>query len=123
MERHRIFARVIQADGKCVVERPRFLWNFLFCRVRDLNKLTQLMLFEFRKRAVIGSESPCPKLAGAALYHANTVPTAPMCSFQNIVVNNDANLWIITRLARANDELGAMNRMMPARWSMQAESL
>ncbi len=67
----------------------------------------------------IGFESHFPKLAermrGAALYHANTVPTAPMCSFQNVVVNNEADLWIITRLARANDELGAMNRMMPAR--------
>ena len=82
------------------------------------------MFFESRD---IGLESHFPKLAermrGTALYPANTVPTAPMCSFQNVVVNNEANLWIITRLARANDELGAMNRMMPARWSMQAESL
>jgi hypothetical protein len=46
-----------------------------------------------------------------------------VCLFPNAVVNNDADLWTITRLAPANDELGAMNRMMPARWSMQAESL
>jgi hypothetical protein len=37
------------------------------------------------------------------------------------MVNNDANLWTITRLAPANDELGAMNRMMPACWNIQAE--
>src|SRR5439155_6929133 len=71
-------------------------------------------------------ESHYPKLAermrGTALYPVNTVPTAPMCSFQNVVVNNEADLWIITRLAPANDELGAIIgrcRML----SMQAESL
>ena len=75
----------------------------------------------------LGFESHFPKLAErmrrAALYPANTVPTAPMYSFQNVVVNNEADLWIITRLARSNDELGPMNRVMLARWSMQAESL
>ena len=74
---------------------------------------------------VLGFESHFPKLAErmrrAALYPANTVPTAPMYSFQNVVVNNEADLWIITRLALANDELGAIIgrcRMV----SMQAES-
>jgi len=66
-----------------------------------------------------GFESHFPKLAErmrrAALYPANTVPTAPMYSFQNVVVNNEAGLWIITRLARFSGELGAINRMMPAR--------
>ena len=60
----------------------------------------------------IGSESHFTKLrrtnAMAALYRANVIPTAPMCSFQNVVVNNEADLWIITRLARANDELGTI---------------
>src|SRR5262249_3363575 len=32
-----------------------------------------------------------------------------MCSFQRVVVNNEADLWIIIRLARSNDELGPMN--------------
>jgi hypothetical protein len=80
------------------------------------------MIFEMR---VLGFESHFPKLAermrGTALYPAKTVPTAPMCSFQNVVVNNEADLWIITRLALANDELGAIIgrcRMV----SMQAES-
>jgi hypothetical protein len=67
----------------------------------------------------IGFESHFPKLAermrGTALYPAKTVPTAPMCLFQNVVVDNEADLWIITRLARFSGELGAMNRMMPAR--------
>jgi len=53
--------------------------------------------------------------AEGRLYPANTVPTAPMYSFQNVVVNNEAGLWIITRLARFSGELGAINRMMPAR--------
>ena len=35
-----------------------------------------------------------------------------MCLFPNAVVNNHADLWTVKRLARANDELGAMNRMM-----------
>ena len=80
------------------------------------------MIFEMRNS---GSESQLSKLAermlGAALYHANMVPSAPMCSFPNVVVNNEADLWIITRLALANDELGAIIgrcRMV----SMQAES-
>ena len=72
-----------------------------------------------------GSESQLSKLAErmlvAALDHANMVPSAPMCLFPNVVVNNKAALWIITRLALANDELGAIIgrcRML----SMQAES-
>jgi hypothetical protein len=31
-----------------------------------------------------------------------------VCLFLNAVVNNDADLWTITRLAPANDELGAI---------------
>jgi hypothetical protein len=61
-----------------------------------------------------GSESHISKVAerkrGIALYCANPVPTTPMCSFVNAVVNNDANLWTITRLDPANDELGATIR-------------
>ena len=67
------------------------------------------MFFESRE---IGFESHFPKLAkrmrGTAFYPANTVPTAPMCLFQNVVVNNDGDLWIIARLARASGELGAI---------------
>ena len=66
--------------------------------------------------------------AGRTKARARSLPcergsTAAMCSFQNVVVNNEADLWIITQLASANDELGPMNRMMPTRWRMQEESL
>ena len=69
------------------------------------------MIFETHD---FGSESHISKVAermrGIALYCANPVPTTPMCSFANAVVNNDANLWTITRLDPANDELGATIR-------------
>ena len=48
------------------------------------------------------------RIHDVALDDANVIPMGPMCSFQNVVVNNEADLWIITRLARANDELGAI---------------
>jgi len=47
-----------------------------------------------------GSESHISKLAErmrrADLYNENTVPTAPICSLQNVVVNNEPDLWITT---------------------------
>ena len=53
--------------------------------------------FEMRNS---GSESQLSKLAErmlvAALDHANMVPSAPMCLFPNVVVDNKAALWIIT---------------------------
>ncbi len=69
------------------------------------------MIFETHD---FGSESHTSKVAermrGAAFYCANPVPTTPIWSFPNAVVNNDANLWTITRLDPAKDELGAMIR-------------
>jgi hypothetical protein len=68
------------------------------------------MIFETRYS---GSGSQLSKLAermlGAALCHANMVPSAPMCLFPNVVVNNEADLWIITRLAPANGALFAIS--------------
>ena len=90
----------------------------------DLKALTQPMIFATHDS---GSESHISKLAErmrAPLSSMRIQPQPqPVCLFPNAVVNNDADLWTITRLAPANDELGAMSRMMPARWSMQAESL
>jgi hypothetical protein len=75
----------------------------------------------------IGSQSHQPKLAERMRRLLSTMRTRfqprQFCSFQNVVVNNEADLWIIKRLARANDELVAINRMMPAHGSTQAESL
>jgi hypothetical protein len=71
--------------------------EFLFGQVRDLSRLTQPMIFGTRQ---IRSESHFIKAdqknAGAALYKANPVPAALTCSFQDVVVNNEAVLWIIS---------------------------
>ena len=98
--------------------------EFPFRRVWDLKALTQPMIVEMRG---IGSQSHLSKLAErmpAPLFSMRIQPQPQtVCLFPNAVVNNDANLWIITRLAPANDETRRNNRMMPARWSMQTESL
>jgi hypothetical protein len=35
--------------------------------------------------------------ANSALFDASTAATAKICSFQNVYVNNQANLWIIAQ--------------------------
>jgi len=81
--------------------------EFPFDRVRDLSTLTQPTIFETSR---IGSESHFTKLAermrAPLSTMCNTVPTAPICSFQDVVVKNKADLWITTTLAGANDEVG-----------------
>ena len=75
----------------------------------DLKALTQPMIVETHDT---GSESHISKLAErmrAPLSSMRIQPQPqPVCLFPNAVVNNDADLWTVTRLAPANDELGAI---------------
>jgi hypothetical protein len=54
----------------------------------------------------IGFGSHLAKLSQRMLALLSTTRTefqsATICSFHNVLVNNEANLWIIARLARAN---------------------
>ena len=75
----------------------------------NLKALTQPIIFATHD---FGSESHISKLAERMLALLSSMriqpQPQPVCLFLNAVANDDADLWTITRLAPANDELGAI---------------